>query len=561
MVRLQWPVDKNISASYKGTATVATPMKRAVGIPKRLPEKKRRLIRTNACSDNVDSAVVPNGGHSVGSENCVAAVIASDSAFCPGAVVRLCGLQGAAHLNGKVGNCENWDAETGRWSVCLHEDGSKKNVKLENLEALGSDIFEEQQKVAIKDSCLKAAEPSQLMKKSSSQLNFRRVSRKLSACSSLGNSSAKSSCVSSSSSDSEEDESNTNKAENMDGEVFIDLDESKDSDEEDKNEEDNEISEDEELEDEEDAGSGKENEDHNVEVDGDEAEDSDDSNGSSEKDEQEVKGGDKNNEGGGGKLEKGKDSKDDKCNESDDDSNEAGSDASSSSTSSESDAEPPGISDATSLFDLVSNLGSIASETPVPLPTRDDGILTELQLQLTADLRKVPAGTMRSMRFDQLVHLTWKKAREEQLPSDKVEAVLARVSQIFGFTPAPKQSLSQTQPEKKGSDAVPLHRELGTPKRSSLKHVDEDDEVLPRKVFFYRDPLRLQKVSDIKSYRDDFSLWYQNAGQEIVCSWCENTFPQVGGRMLGAEEGRSQFAQNDFLCHECFAEHGEDCEG
>jgi len=55
----------------------------------------------------------------------------------PGAYVRLQGLQGAAHLNGKVGICEKMDAQGGRWKVRL-DTGELKALKPENLALLES---------------------------------------------------------------------------------------------------------------------------------------------------------------------------------------------------------------------------------------------------------------------------------------------------------------------------------------------------------------------------------------------------------------------------------------
>jgi len=57
-----------------------------------------------------------------------------------GTLVRLKGLQGAAHLNGQVGEVLGIDAETLRYRVLLQDEtpeaGSIKRVKLENLELL-----------------------------------------------------------------------------------------------------------------------------------------------------------------------------------------------------------------------------------------------------------------------------------------------------------------------------------------------------------------------------------------------------------------------------------------
>mmetsp|Transcript_61704 Transcript_61704/g.139221 ORF Transcript_61704/g.139221 Transcript_61704/m.139221 type:complete len:305 (+) Transcript_61704:111-1025(+) len=49
----------------------------------------------------------------------------------PGAVVRLKGLNGAAHLNGRKGRCLQFDTESGRWTVDLGDE--RKSLKVENL--------------------------------------------------------------------------------------------------------------------------------------------------------------------------------------------------------------------------------------------------------------------------------------------------------------------------------------------------------------------------------------------------------------------------------------------
>jgi len=54
----------------------------------------------------------------------------------PGALVRLTGLKGAAHLNGQPGRLEEFDWPSARWKVCL-VDGEVKSVKQENLLVVG----------------------------------------------------------------------------------------------------------------------------------------------------------------------------------------------------------------------------------------------------------------------------------------------------------------------------------------------------------------------------------------------------------------------------------------
>lgn len=49
----------------------------------------------------------------------------------PGAMVRLRGLTGATDLEGRLGRCIKFDAETGRWEVDLGDE--RKAIKIENL--------------------------------------------------------------------------------------------------------------------------------------------------------------------------------------------------------------------------------------------------------------------------------------------------------------------------------------------------------------------------------------------------------------------------------------------
>ena len=50
------------------------------------------------------------------------------AAISQGSVVRLCGLKGAAHLNGFTGTCEEWDGAASRWVVRL-QSGERKSLK------------------------------------------------------------------------------------------------------------------------------------------------------------------------------------------------------------------------------------------------------------------------------------------------------------------------------------------------------------------------------------------------------------------------------------------------
>merc|ERR1711920_406193 len=57
-----------------------------------------------------------------------------------------------------------------------------------------------------------------------------------------------------------------------------------------------------------------------------------------------------------------------------------------------------------------------------------------------------------------------------------------------------------------------------------------------------------------------YDLWFTMPGQQVECSKCESLYPQVFGRLCGAE-GRSQMSQTDFICINCIAAEQGDAPG
>ncbi|CAE8588103.1 unnamed protein product [Polarella glacialis] len=109
--------------------------------------------------------------------------------------------------------------------------------------------------------------------------------------------------------------------------------------------------------------------------------------------------------------------------------------------------------------------------------------------------------------------------------------------------------------------AVPQHRSAPYPAQSSLKRNGSLKQEARGElgISFVRgssflddvDKIACLAVIPVESHRG-LDLWFQSPGQTVQCGWCEEHLPQAQGRLLGGE-GRSQFAQTDFVCHHCEA--------
>jgi len=287
---------------------------------------------------------------------------------------------------------------------------------------------------------------------------------------------------------------------------------------------------------------------------------------------------------------------------------DAGSDTESdaSSSSSSSSAAPGAISDGTSLLDLVSTAGG---PDPAPAARRvpaangsgpHSAAERALEIKLTADLGRLPkTGRQRAGRFRQLSQWVRGKGTSEgfagtKLSKAQVEALLSRVSKRLGGLPvppavaasagvqgaglrskaangqvsvgvgkhAPKGALvpSDRKPDScnRPGFAVPRHRDLPPPGRSSLsggRRRPAGRGGPHGSVSFEEDADALARVFGIVSHRYN-DLWFENPGQHVACNWCGDEFSQACGRLQGAD-GRSQFAQNQFVCHPCLQTAGE----
>eukprot|EP00930_Biecheleria_cincta_P002966 TRINITY_DN10391_c0_g1_i1.p1 TRINITY_DN10391_c0_g1~~TRINITY_DN10391_c0_g1_i1.p1 ORF type:complete len:475 (-),score=91.37 TRINITY_DN10391_c0_g1_i1:113-1537(-) len=63
--------------------------------------------------------------------------------LCAGSRVKLLGLNGAAHLNDKLGVCDSFDASSGRWVVRLDDTGELKSLKPDNLVVIPQETSDE----------------------------------------------------------------------------------------------------------------------------------------------------------------------------------------------------------------------------------------------------------------------------------------------------------------------------------------------------------------------------------------------------------------------------------
>lgn len=294
--------------------------------------------------------------------------------------------------------------------------------------------------------------------------------------------------------------------------------------------------------------------------------------------------------------EKGQESEAEETGGDEETAGEADSDAESdaSSSSSSSSAAAPELPDGASLLDLIANAsGDAATSAPcsaqAEAPKGPQLGPTErgLEIKFLGDLRKLPkGGAQRANRFRQLAQWLRSKATEGlsgvKLVPVQVEGLLARVSGQLGNLPVPpaavpgalggsrrsKAAHSQAclgvtrQPAKEAPDssrrpgfAVPLHRDLPPPKRSSLSSRGGSHPPVRRSVSFEEERRTLVQVFDVVSHRYE-DLWFMNPGQQIVCNWCGEEFAQACGILQG-EEGRSQFAQSMFVCHPCLQMDGE----
>lgn len=114
-------------------------------------------------------------------------------------------------------------------------------------------------------------------------------------------------------------------------------------------------------------------------------------------------------------------------------------------------------------------------------------------------------------------------------------------------------------PDEPLEDHQPMHRSCPAPSRSSLRASGTPGlrmrvsftEVYVPESYLLDDSTGLQELIHVENCRFQ-DLWYPNPGAAVQCGWCQRDWPQAFGKLHG-EEGRSQFAQTDFVCNECLA--------
>ena len=108
------------------------------------PEERHSLEaseREEAAFDNVQAA--ENVSHTAPVVNASdIPVFEAGEKFCAGTTVEICGLSKAVSLNHQHGHIMSFNISTGRYEVQLCEDGSKRNVKPENIQRVEEFDFE-----------------------------------------------------------------------------------------------------------------------------------------------------------------------------------------------------------------------------------------------------------------------------------------------------------------------------------------------------------------------------------------------------------------------------------
>lgn len=155
---------------------------------------------------------------------------------------------------------------------------------------------------------------------------------------------------------------------------------------------------------------------------------------------------------------------------------------------------------------------------------------------------------------------------EEETVPEAVEAVAVEAeeeTEEIPIEPSPQNTADAGEPqphtpEEPLEDHQPMHRSCA-PSRSSLRRssgtpgrmrVSFTEMDVPES-YLLDDATGLQEVIHVENCRFQ-DLWFSNPGAAVQCGWCQRDWPQAFGKLHG-EEGRSQFAQTDFVCNECLA--------
>jgi len=261
---------------------------------------------------------------------------------------------------------------------------------------------------------------------------------------------------------------------------------------------------------------------------------------------------------------------------SDDSDGEASDTSSSSSSSGASTAVSPkpgptpgDISDGSSLLELVA-LGAVGmeqdnsqapAETLIPAGPRARAGVLQLERKMLNDLQKAKSP---SSRFEQLKRWIWEKvdgtASGMRLTTAEADALIKRMSAEVQskqvLVEQPRTPKVVKTPKQVSKQSVPQHRELPFPVHSNLRASGIRKKLRKRSSsvsFLARSAMA--RIVKIANHRSE-DLWYANPGLEVVCDWCRNDFVQAMGRLCGAD-GRSQFAQCEFVCLGCIEEYGD----
>ena len=156
---------------------------------------------------------------------------------------------------------------------------------------------------------------------------------------------------------------------------------------------------------------------------------------------------------------------------------------------------------------------------------------------------------------------------EIEVEADEAETDIDISPEVFQTDPTdsiqqprtPDEPLEDSE-EERGDHSdhfQPMHRTC-VPTRSSLRSDVSPNVARPQVTFMEMnvadsylldDPTGLKELIHVENFRFH-SLWYHNPGAAVQCGWCQRDWPQAFGKLHG-EEGRSQFAQTDFVCNEC----------
>jgi len=149
------------------------------------------------------------------------------------------------------------------------------------------------------------------------------------------------------------------------------------------------------------------------------------------------------------------------------------------------------------------------------------------------------------------------------LTRDELETFLQSLQQEFQQKkPGPKQPAApppkHLQAKAAGSDSASAsysHRKYPAPSKSKLRPMQAKwGAKNPCRISYPQDDAGVdtgRSEIQVKSWRaSGESLWFQQPGAIVMCDDCGNTGPQTNGSLQGSE-GKSQFAQNKFVCFEC----------